>query len=78
MTLPDSIRFPMACPACSAVCATPSMVLPQADGGTVVIIRCKQCNQESRIEVPVKADPAHMRSGVRLPLAKPPKAKEEP
>jgi hypothetical protein len=53
------------------------MVVPQADGGTVVIIRCKQCNKESRIEVP-KADPAHMRSGVRLPIAKPPKAKEEP
>jgi hypothetical protein len=53
------------------------MVVPQADGGTVVIIRCKQCNKESRIEVP-KVDPAHMRSGVRLPIAKPPKAKEEP
>jgi RNase P subunit RPR2 len=70
------VRFPMACPSCGAVCATPSRVSTQADGGTVVIIRCKRCSKESRFEVPATADPAHMRSGVRLPLAKPPKAKE--
>ena len=77
MPAPDSVRFPMACPACSAVCATPNMVSARDDGGTVVIIRCKQCKQEFRFEVPAKADPAHMRSGVRLPIAKPPKAREE-
>jgi hypothetical protein len=63
----------MACPVCSAVCATPSMVVDQSDGGSIVILRCKQCNQESRFEVPATVDAAHMRSGVRLPLAKPPK-----
>ena len=77
MPAPDSVRFPMACPACSAVCATPSVVSAQDDGGTVVIIRCKNCHQESRFDIPGSADPAHMRSGVRLPLAKPPKQKEE-
>jgi len=75
MPPPDSVRFPIACPACSAVCAMPSMVSSQADGSTVVIINCKQCHQESRFEVPTSADPVHMRSGVRLPLAKPPKEK---
>jgi hypothetical protein len=53
------------------------VVSAQDDGGTVVIIRCKNCHQESRFDIPVSADPAHMRSGVRLPLAKPPKQKEE-
>jgi RNase P subunit RPR2 len=53
------------------------MVSPQADGGTVVIIRCKQCQQESRFEIPASSDTAHMRSGVHLPIAKPPKAKDE-
>jgi len=66
----------MACPACGAVCAQPSRVSSQADGATIVSIRCKRCGQESRFDVPASADPAHMRSGVRLPLAKPPKAKE--
>ena len=73
----DAMRFPMACPACSAVCATPSMISTQADGSTVVIIRCKHCQQESRFEMPANSDPAHMRSGVRLPRAKPPNQKEE-
>ena len=74
MPPPDSVRFPIACPACSAVCATPSMV-SQADGVTVVIIRCNQCKQEFRLESDASADPVHMRSGVRLPLVKPPKEK---
>jgi RNase P subunit RPR2 len=73
MPQPDAVRFPIACPACSAVCATPYMTLAQADGLTVVVVRCKHCQQESRFEVPADTDPAHMRSGVRLPLPKPPK-----
>jgi len=67
----------MACPACGAVCAKPSTISAQADGANVVIIRCKQCGEESRFEVPASADPTHRRSGVRLPLAKPPRAKEQ-
>ena len=77
MSLPDELRFPKACPACSAVCAKPSMVTAQADGGTIVIIQCRQCGTETRLQVPADTDPAHMRSGVHLPLARPPKQKEE-
>ena len=59
-----------ACPGCQRSLNVPAEWI----GKTV---RCKHCGHESRFEVPASADPARMRSGVRLPLAKPPKSKEQ-
>jgi hypothetical protein len=75
MSVPGSIRFPMACPSCSTVSATPSVVATHGDGSTLVILVCKRCKTESRFEMPASSDAAHMRSGVRLPIAKPPEGK---
>jgi hypothetical protein len=72
MSEPSAIRFPMACPECSAVSAMPYMAIAQADGVTSVGMRCKQCNHDWRFELPRTAETSKMRSGVRLPLVRTP------
>ena len=62
----------MACPKCSAVSAMPNMALTGTDGGTTVGMHCRHCGHEWRFDMPASTDATRMRSGVRLPIAKPP------
>jgi len=66
----DTLRFPMACPMCSAVTAMPYMATTVADGGTSVGMRCRQCGHEWKYEMTANVDLSKMRSGVRLPTKK--------
>ena len=71
------VRFPMACPKCSAVCAMPNVAITQADSVTTVGIRCRHCDHQWKVEAPASTDVAHMRSGVRLARGKPRKVTKE-
>jgi RNase P subunit RPR2 len=68
----DPVRFPLACPACSAVTAMPHAATTTPDGGTSVGMRCRHCGHEWRYEMEATVDLARLRSGVRLPIAKKP------
>ena len=70
----QSIRFPMACPACSAVSAMPTATTPD-EGATHVGMHCRHCGHDWLFEIDTDAEVTDMRSGVRLPIARPPRDK---
>jgi hypothetical protein len=65
---PGTVRFPMACPTCSAVTAMPYAATTAPEGVTSVGMRCRKCGHEWRVLQPASSDVTQMRSGVRLPL----------
>jgi len=67
MSDPVTVRFPMACPTCSAVTAMPHLATTPPEGAAAVAMHCRQCGHEWRVDLPASADLTTMRSGVRLP-----------
>ncbi len=67
----------MACPACSAVSAMPHSATTMPEGATRVGMRCRQCGHQWSVDQPAAVELPKLRSGVRLPIAQPPKVERE-